>query len=334
VRRRDFIGWLASSVALMPLPARAQLPASKVHRVGWISQAPPVSRMTGPDPIDRAARAFVYTLRELGYVEGRNLILERRSLELRQERSGEIVAELAGLGVDVIVTSGNEMAREAARVAPGVSIVMALSSGPVEAGLVKSLARPGGNVTGLTVNVGPEIEAKRLQMLKEAVPSASRIAFLGDRNDWEEPRGKSVRAAAATLGVSLIHTEHSSTNFADALISITQAQPHALFVARNGLWYANAKLLADFGLERRLPGTYPFRDNVEAGGLMTYVADLPDLYRRAAGYVDKILKGAKPGDLPVEQPTKFELVINLKTAKALGITVPPSLLARADEVIE
>jgi ABC-type uncharacterized transport system substrate-binding protein len=290
--------------------------------------------MAGPDPIDRAAMAFVHTLRDLGYVEGSNLVLERRSLELRQERSGEIAAELASLAIDVIVTSHNETAREAARVAPGVSIVMALSSGPVEAGLVASLGRPGGNITGLTVNAGPEIEAKRLQMLKEAVPSASRIAFLGDRNDWEEPRGKSVRAAAATLGVSLIYIEHSSTNYADAFVSITRAQPHAFFVARNGLWYANSKLLADFGIEKRLPGMYPFRENVEAGGLMTYVADLPDLYRRAAGYVDKILKGAKAGDLPIEQPTKFELVINLKTAKVLGITVPPSLLARADELIE
>ena len=145
---------------------------------------------------------------------------------------------------------------------------------------------------------------------------------------------KSVRAAAATLGVSLIHAETTSTNYAGEFDSITRAQPHALFVTRNGLWYANAKILAEFGLKTRLPGTFPFRENVEAGGLMTYVADLPDLYRRAAGYVDKILKGAKPGELPIEQPTKFELVINLKTAKTLGLTIPQSIVLRTDDVIE
>jgi len=333
VRRRDFIG-LVGGAATWPLVARAQQQASKVHRVGLIAQASPVSQMVGSDPIDRTVRAFVHTLRDLGYVEGYNLILERRSLELRHERSGEIGAELARLGVDVIVTSGNDMAIRVARTALGVPIVMALSSGPVEAGLVASLAQPGGNITGFTVNVSPEIEAKRLQMLKEAVPSASRIAFLGDMNDWEEPRGESVRAAAAMLGVSLIHTEATASNYAGAFDSITRVQPHAIFVARNGLWYANAKLLAEFGLKTRLPGTYPFRENVEAGGLMTYVAVLPDLYRRAAGYVDKILNGVKPGELPIEQPSKFELVINMKTANALGLSVPPSLLARADEVIE
>jgi putative ABC transport system substrate-binding protein len=217
MRRRDFIVWFGSAAATLPLPART---AGSEQGLSGRSDCPgPASLEDGPDPIDRAAKAFVHTLRDLGYVEGNNLILERRSLQLRQERSGEITAELARLGIDVIVTSGNEMAREAARVAPGVPIVMALSSGPVEARLVASLARPVGNITGLTVDAGPEIEAKRLQMLKEAVPSAYRIAFLGDSNDWEEPRGKSVRAAAATLGVSLIHAEHSATEYADAFAS-------------------------------------------------------------------------------------------------------------------
>src|SRR5262245_1821725 len=215
--------------------------------------------MVGPDPINRAASVFVHTLRDLGYVEGHNLILERRSLELRHERSGEIGAELASLGVDVIVTSGNDMATRVARAAPGVPIVMALSSAPIEAGLVASLARPRGNITGLTVNVGPEIEAKRLQMLKEAVPSASRIAFLGDKNDWEEPRGKSVRAAALPLNISLVHAEHTATDYAGAFTWIARHQPHALFIARNSLWYVNSQLIADFALKHRLPGSYPFR---------------------------------------------------------------------------
>ena len=330
--RRKLIAALGGCVA-SPFAARAQQ-ASKIYRVGLIAQAVPVSEMAGPDPVNRAARAFIHTLRDLGHVEGKNLILERRSLELRIERSTEIGAELARLGADVIVTSGNEMAARVARAAPSMPIVMALSSGPVEAGLVASIARPGGNITGLTVNVDPEIEAKRLQILMEVAPSASRIAFLGDKNDWEEPRGKSIRATANKFGVSLIHTEHTSGDYADAFALIIRAQPDALFVARSAFWLAYANPLADFALIHRLPGTYPFRENVEAGGLMTYVADLAQLYRRAGAYVDKILKGAKPADLPVEQPTKFELVINLKTAKALGLAAPPALVARADEVIE
>jgi putative ABC transport system substrate-binding protein len=304
--------------------------------------------MNSPDPIDRNARAFVHELRDLGYIEGKNLILERRSLELRYERSGKIAAELVRLGVNVLVTSGNDMTSRVAGAAPSVPIVMAVSSGPVEAGLVASLGRPAGNITGSTVDVGPEIETKRLQILREALPSASRIAFLGDKNDWERPQGQNVRAAAATPGITLVHVEHSSTDYADGLALIIRNQPHALFVARNGLAYANSQLLADFGLQRRLPGTYPFRENVEAGGLLSYGADLSDLYRRAASYVDKILRGTKPADLPVQQPTKFERRVGedvaiptphrpgcaLKTAKALDITMPASLLARADEVIE
>ena len=257
MRRRDFIAWLGSSAVTLgrcPVTAHAQY-ASKSYRVGLIVQAPPVSQIVGPDPVDRAARTFVHTLRDLGYIEGQNLILERRSLELRHERSGEIGAELARIGVDVIVTSGNDMARSVARAAPRVPIMT--SARPVEAGLVASLARPGGNITGFTVNAGPEIEAKRLQMLKEVVPSASRISFLGDKNDWEEPRGKSVRAAAATLGVSLIHAEHTSTDHAGAFDLITGAKPDALFVARNGLWYANSKLLSEFSLTN-ISGHEPF----------------------------------------------------------------------------
>jgi putative ABC transport system substrate-binding protein len=333
VRRRDFIVWLGTSAAALPRAARGQQ-TEKVYRVGLIARAWPVSTMIGPDPSDRNARAFVHTLRDLGYFEGKNLVLERRSIELRYERSGEIAAELARLGVDVIVTSGNDMTSSVARVAPDVPIVMAVSSGPAEAGLVASLARPAVNITGSTVDVGPEIETKRLEMLKEAVPSASRIAFLGDKRDWERPQGQNVRAAALTLGITLIHVEHSPADYGDALALIIRDQPHALFVARNGLGYANSQLLADFGLQQRLPGAYAFRENVEAGGLLSYGADLSDLYRRAAGYVDKILKGAKPADLPMQQPTRFELIINLKTAKVLGLTMPPTLLARADEVIE
>ena len=186
----------------------------------------------------------------------------------------------------------------------------------------------------MTIDTGPEFEAKRIQLLKEVVPEASRVAYLGVADDWDSDEGKAVRAAVRTMGVTLVHARHTPVHYADAFALITRERPHALFVARNPAIYAYRQLIADFAIEHRMPGMYPWREFVEAGGLMSYGVSIPDLYRRAAGYVDKILKGAKPADLPVEQPTKFELVINLKTAKALGITIPPALLARADEVIE
>jgi putative ABC transport system substrate-binding protein len=276
----------------------------------------------------------VHALRDLGYVEGQNLVLERRSAEGKFERFGEIVVELVGRRTDVIAITGVELAQEAKRVTTAVPIVMVGSIDPVRAGIVTSLARPGGNVTGLTINPGPEFEAKRMQLLKEVVPKASRVAYLGVADDWDSNEGKAVRAAVLTMGVTLVHARHTPVHYADAFALITRERPHALFVARNPAVYANWQLIADFAISHRMPGMYPWREFVEAGGLMSYGVSTPDLFRRAAGYVDKILKGAKPADLPVEQPTKFELVINLKTAKALGLTVPPTLLTIADEVIE
>ena len=274
----------------------------------------------------------MHALRDLGYVEGQNLVLERRSAEGKFERFGEIVAELVGRRTDVIVALG-VVAKEAKRVTTAVPIVM-VGSDPVRAGIVTSLARPGGNVTGVTTDTGPEFEAKRIQLLKEVVPEASRVAYLGLADDWDSDEGKAVRAAVRTMGVTLVHARHTAVHYADAFALITRERPHALFVARNPVIYAYRQLIADFAIEHRTPGMYPWREFVEAGGLMSYGVSIPDVWRRAAGYVDKILKGAKPADLPVEQPTKFELVINLKTAKVLGLTIPPTLLARADEVIE
>jgi putative tryptophan/tyrosine transport system substrate-binding protein len=293
MRRREFIMILGGAAATLPPPAGAQPPA-RVHRVGLILTTSPLSELTGPDPIHPLVRAFVHGLRDLGYVEGQNLILERRSAEGRFERFAEIV----------------------------------------EAGIVASLARPGGNITGFTVHPGPEFEAKRLQLLKEALPEATRVALLGLKSTWEGPDGKHVRAAARVLGVTLVHAEHTPTDYAEAFALMTRDRPHALFVARHAANYANRQLILDFAADHRLPGIFPWRENVEAGGLMSYGLSTPDVFRRAAGHVDKILKGAKPADLPVEQPTRFELVINLKTAKGLGMTVPPALLASADEVIE
>jgi putative ABC transport system substrate-binding protein len=290
--------------------------------------------MAGPEPINYLVRAFMHGMRDLGYVEGQNWVFEPRSAEGRFERFGEIVAELVRSRIDVIVTAGDEMAVEAKRVTTVVPIVMVSSTDPVGAGIVASLARPGGNITGLTIHPGPEIEAKRLQLLKEALPETTRVAFLGLEGEWEGPDGKAVQAAAGMLGVTLVHAQHTPTHYDDAFALISRDRPHAVFVGRHPATYAKWQIITDFMAQHRLPGSYPFRDFVAAGGLMSYGVSVPDLLRRAAGYVDKILKGAKPADLPVQQPTTFELVINLKTAKALGITLPQSILALADEVIE
>ena len=335
MRRREFITLLCGAAVARPLAVLAQQPG-KVYRVGVVAARSPVSEIAGPEPVSPSFRALVQGLRALGYVEGQNLILERRSAEGRYERFGDIVAELVRLKADVIVTGTDAAARAAKAVTTTVPIVMAVSGDPVGAGIVQSLARPGGNITGLTFQVGPEIDAKRLELLRAMLPGASRVAFLASKEDknWERPSGQSVRTAAQALGVTLVLAEFSLHQYTDAFTLISHARADALFVARSPTSYADQGLIVDFTTRTRLPSSFDYRDWVELGGLMSYGASLADNFRRAATYVDKILKGAKPADLPVEQPTKFELVINLKTAKALGLTIPQSLLLRADEVIE
>jgi putative tryptophan/tyrosine transport system substrate-binding protein len=334
MRRREFIAGLGGAAA-WPLAAKAQQ-TGKVHRVGLIFTVPPVSDMAGPNPNNPAVRAFVQSMRALGYIEGQNFVLERRSAEGRFERIGEIIAELIDRKVDVIVAAGgnDDVALEAKRITRTVPIVMANSNDPVAAGIVASFARPGGNITGFTQSTGPEFETKRLQLFREALPSASRIAFLGLKSDWEGPQGAALRAAAQALGVTMVHAEHTPTYFADAFNQLIRDRPDAIFVPRNATAFANRQLIAGFAVEHRIPGMYAYREYVEIGGLMSYGSSVSDLFRRAAGQVDKILKGAKPADLPIEQPTKFELVVNARTAKSLGLTIPPTLLAIADEVIE
>ncbi len=333
--RRTFLATFAGGFLAVPLAAEGQQ-AAKVHRVGFILTTSPVSEMAGPDPIHPLAKAFVHSLRDLGYVEGQSLILERRSAEGRFERFGEIVAELVRLRADVIVTVNDAMTRAAKIVTTTVPIVMASSIDPVGEGFVQSLARPGGNITGLTLTVGPEVGGKRLELLREMLPRVSRVAYLASKEDkeWESPYGKSVRTAAQALAVTLVLAEFSPHQYTDAFARISRARAEALFVSRSAAAYADRALIVDFATRTRLPSTFFFREPVELGGLMSYGVNVADVWRRAAIHVDKILKGAKPADLPVEQPTKFELVINLKTAKALGLMIPPSLLVRADLVIE
>jgi putative ABC transport system substrate-binding protein len=336
MRRREFITLLGGAAAesLAGPPSATAQSAETISRVAVFTTLPPVSDIAGLGPISPAFRAFVQAMRDLGYVEGRNLVLERWPQQARVERYGEIAADLVRRKIDMIVTIDNAMVQEMKRMTNAVPIVMASSSDPVQAGIVASLARPGGYITGFTSDAGPEFEAKRLQLLKDALPEATLVAYLALKSDWESLEGRSIRAAAPMLGVTLVHAEPSPSNYDNAFALITRDRPHALVVATNPMNYANRQIIADFAAERRLPDMYPHREAVEAGGLMSYGASLSDLYRRAAGHVDKILKGAKPGDLPIEQPTKFELVLNLKAAKALGLTFPQALLGFADEVIE
>jgi putative ABC transport system substrate-binding protein len=282
--------------------------------------------------------AFLQGLRDLGYVEGRNVVIEDRSAEGKPERVPALAAELVALKVDVIVTSGTPRALAAKHATRSVPIVFAGVSDPVKSGLVTSLARPGGNVTGLSL-LAPDLVGKDLEQLKQAVPGVSRVAVLwqpgalGERT--EQKMLKEADVAARALGMRPQFVEaRGPENFDRAFSDMTQARAGALTVLSTPMFASERGRLVALAAKNRLPAVYPLREFVDAGGLMAYGPNAVDMYRRAATYVDRILKGTKPGDLPVEQATKFELVINLKTAKALGLTIPPSLLQRADQVIE
>ena len=333
MNRRLFIVSVGALIAT-PLAAEAQKPG-KVYRVGLIFSSSPVSALAGSEPSHPSAKAFVHELRALDYREGQNLVLERRSAEGKFEQFPDIVAELVRLKADVIVTVGHQMTLAAKKVTTTVPIVMAGTFvDPVELGLVATLARPGGNVTGLTGTAGPEIEGKRVELLKTALPTIRRVAFLGTKTDWENSLGKSTQAAALLLGVTLLHAVHTPNEYAAAFAMIIRERPDAVLVANTPTNFANRRLIVDFTTKSRLPGMFPVGEFVEAGGLMSYGVSVPDLFRRAGTLVGKILRGAKPADIPVEQPTKFELIVNLKTAKILGLTIPQLLLLRADQVIE
>src|SRR5262245_56165562 len=329
MRRREFIALFGSAVLARPRGACAQRPANKLYRVGLVFSTSRTSDMAGPDPIHWLASAFVHGLRDLGYEQGRSLIVEPRSAEGKFEQFPEIMRELVSANVEVIVASSNLATRAANNVTKTLPIGTAGNGVPVEDGLVQSLARPGGNVTGLTGDTGPEIAGKRLQLLKELVPNLSRVAVLQSLEQPERTR-QAVETLSKKLDIELLKVEHPPTDFTDAFAVIARERPGAIYIFNSTANMAKRHIIVDLVSKIRIPAMYSAREYVEAGGLIGYGVDTPDLYRRAAGYVDRILKGANPADMPVEQPERFQLVINLQTAKALNLTVSPSLLSLAD----
>ena len=326
ITRRDFIGTLAGGLLAAPLAAEAQ-PAGKLYRIGFLGS---VSAFGYAKQVE-ALRAG---LRDLGYLEGKNIVIEYRWAEGKYDRLADLAAELVRLKVDVLVTHGTPAGLAAKRATTTIPIVIATSADAVTSGLVASLARPGGNVTGSSYFV-PELNAKRMEFLKEAFPHTRRMAvLLNPDNPAMVPILQALELTAGSLKVALQQFAVRGPNeFDGAFSAMTKSQVDAVAIIEDSVFQANAGAIAGLTVEKRLPST-GFKEFAEAGGLMAYGPSIPHLFRRAAVYVDKILKGAKPADLPVEQPTKFELVINLKTAKALGLTIPPSLLQRADQVIE
>jgi putative tryptophan/tyrosine transport system substrate-binding protein len=333
MQRREFITLLGGAAA-WPLAAHAQRPATQ-SRIAIFHPAIPVTHLTETGG-GSAWRAFFAELRRLGFVEGENLVVERYSAEGHHERYADLARQIVARHPDLIVTGTNPVVtvvRAATRTIPVVAFML----DPLKAGLVTSLARPGGNLTGITLDAGIEIWEKRLQMLKEAVPSTTKAAFLGMRGGWEGSSGQVVREAGDRLGIALawmFPEKGTPAEIERVFAAMEQQRPDAVLVSGEGDLYANRQLIAELAEKNRLPVMCPYRDYVEAGGLMAYAVDLAELLKRMANNVHQILRGAKPGDIPIYQATKFELLINLKTAKALGLALPPALLARAAEIIE
>jgi putative ABC transport system substrate-binding protein len=332
--RRAFIGGLVLGTLAAPHAAPAQ-PARRVYRIGILGSSTKTSDMVGPQPRNPAVNGFVRGLRELGYVYGEDFVTEPRSGEGKLERFPNLVAELVRLRVDVIVAGGPALdpLKQATSTIP---VVMVGVADPVGQGYVQSLGRPGGNFTGLSLQL-VETTGKRLELLKELVPGAAPVAILWDRQAGARPLSwQAANSAARERGWTLLSLDirDFAGEIEGAFKAATAARAGALLVLPVALFDQQARRIAALAAESRLPAMYGLRLYVEAGGLMSYSADVVEIFRRAAGFVDKILKGGKPADLPIEQPTKFDLIINLKTAKALGLTIPPSLLQRADQVIE
>jgi putative tryptophan/tyrosine transport system substrate-binding protein len=326
MRRREFITLVGGAAVTWPLAARAQQ-ARKVPTVGFLGQSTPLGES------ERAA-AFAQRLRELGWVEGRTIAIEYRWAAGRNERLAEIAAEFVQLKMDVIVTGGTPPVLAAMQATSIIPVVFASAGDPVGTGLVASLARPGGNVTGLSV-LAVDLASKRLDLLREVVSGFGRLAIMGNvgnpiiLNELAE-----LQAAAGRLGLQVDRLEIQRPQDIAPALEAVKGRADAVYVCQDLLTVGNRMRINTLALGARLPVMHASREHIEAAGLMSYGPNFLDLYRRAGDYVDKILRGAKPGDLPVEQPTKFDLVINLTTARALGLIIPESLLARADEVIE
>jgi ABC-type uncharacterized transport system substrate-binding protein len=320
MRRREFLTLLGGAAA-WPLVARAQQGA-KMPRIGIVDDAP-------------MWQTFRQALRELGYVEGKTVNYEYRYSEGAPDRLAAVVGELIRRPVDLIATFGTPPTEAAKAATTTIPIVMIGVGDPVGTGLVASLARPGGNITGNTV-LSPDLGAKRLQILREAIASTSRVAYLANPDNASTITTLAeMKLAAASAGMTLIGVEvGSGTDLGSAFTAMLRARPDALLVSNDPLHQLRIDWIISFLAQNRLPGMFQAKENVAAGGFMAYGASVPDLFRRAAGYVHRILQGARPADLPVELPTKFDLAINLRTARALGLDLPPLLLARADEVIE
>ena len=328
MERRTFLALVPGSLLAAPLVAQAQ-PAGKVWRIGVLSSGSPSATAMGR--ID----AFKRGLRELGYVEGRNLVIESRWGEGKYDTLPGLAAELVRLKMDVILTAAVPAIRAAKEATGTIPIVMAVVVDPVETGLVASFARPGGNITGLSVRT-PELVGKQLGLLKEIVPKASRVAVLWNPgNLGNPPQLRAAELAARTLGMRLQSLEARNPREIDsAFAAMTKEAAAALVVLVDVMFIDHRTRIADLAATRRLPAVYGQLEHVESGGLMAYAPNFLDNYGRAAVFVDKILRGANPGDIPIEQSTKFELMINLKTAKALGLAIPRSVLLQADRVIE
>ena len=332
MRRREFTAGLL--LGAMPWSARAQQRAIK-YRIAIFHPAIPVSLLTETGG-GSAWRAFFSELRRLGYVEGENLVIERYSADGHHERYASMAQEIVTSSPDLIVTGTNPVVA-AFKAATSTIPLVAFMLDPVKAGLIPNLAKPGGNLTGITLDAGIEIWGKRLEILKEAVPSTATAAFLGMREGWEGSFGQFLRDAAGRLGISLISVLPQNGTVSEierVFAEMAQQRPDAVLISGEGDLYANRQLIAELARKNHLPAMSPYRDYVDAGGLLAYTVDLAELLRRMADDVHNILRGAKPGDIPIYQATTFQLLVNLKTAKALGLTLPPALLARADEVIE
>ena len=326
ISRRAFVGSLTGGLFAAPL-VEAEQPAN-APRIGFLSAS--------QSPASHLIKAFQQGLRDLGYVEGRNVIVEYRWAHGDIKRLPDLAGDLVRLNVRLIVASGNREITGVKAATTSIPIVMVVGIDPVGVGFIESIARPGGNITGLAWAPAVEIVGKHLEFLKDVVPNLSRVAILVDPGfPGISPYRAAVEGAAKTLHLTYQEIEfRNADDFPKAFATIVRGRSQAVFIQGSPLVFTHLRDLVDLAASHRIPAIYVFREAVPLGGLMSYGVNLADLYRRAATFVDKILKGAKPADLPVEQPTKFELVINLKTAKALGLAIPPSLLARADQVIE